>query len=170
MTLLKKLRLFFLLLTDDNVNNRSQTLIESTTMKVCEEIQKFDISAIDFDLLRREFERIKTKNIVIKDLEEVIQQRIKTMLFNNLGRINYYERYQQIITNYNTEQDRANIEKTFMNLMELANSMNKEEKRYAREDFSSDEELSLYDLLFRDELNKNDIKNKRSCCYTAKED
>lgn len=45
-----------------------------------------------------------------------------------------------------------------MNLMELANSMNKEEKRYAREGFSSHEELSLYDMLFRDELNKNDIK------------
>ena len=132
--------------------------IESTTMKVCEEIRKFDISAIDFDLLRREFGRIKTKNLVFKDLEEVIQQKIEAMLFNNPERINYYEHYQQIITNYNTEQDRANIEKTFMELMELANSMNQEEQRYAREGFSSDEELSLYDMLFREELNKNDIK------------
>ncbi len=73
MTLLKNLRLFFLLPTDDSVNNRSQTLIESTTMKVCEEIRRFDISAIDFDLLRREFGRLKTKNLVLKDLEEVIQ-------------------------------------------------------------------------------------------------
>ena len=36
--------------------------------------------------------------------------------------------------------------------------MNQEEQRYAREGFTSDEELSLYDMLFRDDLSKNDIK------------
>ena len=42
--------------------------------------------------------------------------------------------------------------------MDLANSMNQEEQRYAREGFTSDEELSLYDMLFREDLSKNDIK------------
>ena len=36
--------------------------------------------------------------------------------------------------------------------------MDQEEKRYAREGFASDEELSLYDLLFSDNLSKKDIK------------
>ena len=36
--------------------------------------------------------------------------------------------------------------------------MSQEEQRYIREGFSSDEELSLYDLLHRDDLNKTDIK------------
>ena len=80
------------------------------------------------------------------------------MLFTNLGRINYYERYQQIIDDYNSEQDRATIEKTFMELMDLANKMNQEEQRYVREGFASDEELSFYDMLFREDLSKNDIK------------
>lgn len=80
------------------------------------------------------------------------------MLFANPERINYYERYQQIIDDYNSEQDRATIEKTFMDLMDLANSMNQEEQRYVREGFASDEELSLYDMLFREDLSKNDIK------------
>ena len=43
------------------------------------------------------------------------------MLFTNPDRINYYERYQAIIEAYNSEQDRATIEKTFMDLMDLAN-------------------------------------------------
>ena len=68
------------------------------------------------------------------------------------------ERYQKIIEEHNSEQDRANIEKTFMELMDLANSMNQEEQRYVREGFSSDEELSLYDLLFDENLSKEDIK------------
>ena len=45
-----------------------------------------------------------------------------------------------------------------MDLMDLANQMNQEEQRYVREGFSSDEELSLYDMLFREDLSKNDIK------------
>ncbi len=132
--------------------------IQHTPAMVKEEPRRFDISAIDFDLLRREFARIKKKNLVMKDLEELIQQKLDRMLFTNPERVNYYERYQQIINDYNSEQDRATIEKTFMDLMDLANQMNQEEQRYAREGFASDEELSLYDMLFREDLSKNDIK------------
>lgn len=127
-------------------------------MKLHETSKRFDISAIDFDLLRREFAKVKKKNLVMRDLEETIQQKLDKMLFTNPNRIDYYERYQQIIEDYNSEQNRAAIEKTFMDLINLANSMDKEEKRYAREGFESDEELSLYDLLFKEDLSKNEIK------------
>lgn len=120
--------------------------------------RQFDISKIDFDLLRREFARTQKKNLVLKDLQEVIQQKLDRMMFANPDRINYYDRYQQIIANYNAEMNRASIEKTFMELMALANSMDQEEQRYVREGFSSDEELSLYDMLFKDDLGKSDIK------------
>ena len=62
-----------------------------------------------------------------------------------------------IIEEYNSEQDRTTIEKTFMELMDLAKSMSVEEQRFAREGFSNDEELSIYDLLFSDNLTKSDI-------------
>ena len=42
--------------------------------------------------------------------------------------------------------------------MDLANSMDQEEQRYVREGFESDEELSLYDMLFSENLSKQDIK------------
>ena len=42
--------------------------------------------------------------------------------------------------------------------MDLANSMDTEQQRYVREGFTSDEELSLYDMLFSDNLTKEDIK------------
>ena len=132
--------------------------IQHTSMMIREEPRRFDISAIDFDLLYREFAKVKKKNLVLKDLEELIQMKLDKMLFTNPERINYYERYRQIIDDYNREQDRATIEKTFMDLMDLANSLNQEEQRYVREGFASDEELSLYDMLFREDLSKNDIK------------
>ena len=120
--------------------------------------RQFDISKIDFDLLRREFARAKKKNLVIKDLDELIRVRLDSMLFNNPDRIKYDERYQAIIEDYNSQQDRATIEKTFDELMQLVKDMDQEEQRYVREGFSSDEELSLYDLLFSESLSKQDIQ------------
>ena len=131
-----------------------------------EAARRFDISAIDFELLRSEFAKVKTKNLAMKDLEEIIKQKLDSMLFSNPSRIDYYERYGQIIAEYNAEQDRATIEKTFMELMDLANQMSKEEQRYAREGFTSDEELSFYDMLFRDDLGKNDIKKIKEVAAT----
>ena len=120
--------------------------------------RQFDISKIDFDLLRREFAKAKKKNLVMKDLNELIRVRLDSMLFNNPDRIQYDERYQAIIEDYNSQQDRATIEKTFDELMQLVKDMDQEEQRYVREGFSSDEELSLYDLLFSENLSKQDIQ------------
>lgn len=120
--------------------------------------RQFDISKIDFDLLRREFAKAKKKNLVMKDLDELIRVRLDSMLFNNPDRIKYDERYQAIIEDYNSQQDRATIEKTFDELMQLVKDMDQEEQRYVREGFSSDEELSLYDLLFSENLSKQDIQ------------
>ena len=120
--------------------------------------RRFDISGIDFDLLRREFARVRKKNLVMRDLEEIIQQKLDRLLINNPNRVDYYERYQAIIESYNSEQDQATIEQTFMELMDLARNLDEEEQRYIREGFSSDEELAVYDLLFRSDLSKSDIR------------
>lgn len=123
-----------------------------------EETKRFDISKINFDLLIREFSKNKKQNLVMKDLQELIQVRLESMLAENPGRIDYMMRYQEIIYAYNSEQDRASIEKTFMELMSLANSLDEEQQRYVREGFTCDEELSIYDMLFSDNLSKEDIK------------
>ena len=120
--------------------------------------RQFDISKIDFDLLGREFAKAKKKHLILKDLNDLIEQRLDAMLSTNPQRVDYYERYQKIIEDYNSEQNRATIEKTFMDLMALASSMDQEQQRYVREGFSSDEELSLYDLLFSENLSKQDIQ------------
>ena len=118
----------------------------------------FNLAKINFNLLQREFARAKRENLILKDLEELVQQRLASMLIDNPARIDYYERYRKIIEAYNSEQDRASIEKTFMDLMDLAESMDEETSRYVREGFDSDEELSLYDLLFSENLSKKDIE------------
>lgn len=118
----------------------------------------FDISQIDFERLRQEFAKVKNKNLLLKDLQDLIEDRLADMMSRNPGRINYYERYQQIIEDYNAEQDKAAIEKVFIDLTNLVNDLNAEEKRYVREGFESDEELAMYDLLLKDSLTPQEIQ------------
>ena len=121
------------------------------------ESKQFDISKIDFDLLRREFAKAVHKKLIIKDLSDLVEERIKQMLLRNPGRMDYYDRYQTIIKEYNEEKNRAEIERIFDELTKLAQDLTQEEKRYVREGFSSDEELSMFDLLFKADLSKQEI-------------
>ena len=91
-------------------------------------------------------------------IQDLLQERIVQMMAANPSRINFYEKYQEIIHNYNAEQNRASIEKTFEDLIHLTEELSEEEKRYIREGFENDEQLSLYDVLFKDDLSKEDIR------------
>jgi type I restriction enzyme R subunit len=121
--------------------------------------KKFDISKIDFDRLRREFERVQNKNLLLKDLQSLVEQRLAQMMKNNPLRIDYYQRYQDIVDEYNKDNKKDEIAIVFENLMKLVNDLDEEQKRYVKEGFDSDEELSIYDLLISGQsLSKEDIK------------
>ena len=144
---------------NDIVNEHLE--IDSGAMLVADS-SRIDISGIDFDLLRREFAKREDKNLVLRDIQDLLQERLARLLAENPSRINFYEKYQEIIKAYNQEQNRATIEKTFEELMHLSQSLSEEEKRYAREGFKSDEELSLYDLLLKDNLSKTEVEKLKN--------
>ena len=122
------------------------------------ESRRFDISSINFELLRREFAKSKQRNLMLRDIQELLEERLAKMMAANPSRINFYERYQEIIHDYNQEQNRATIEKTFEELMKLSNELTEEERRYVREGFENDEQLSMFDVLVKNDLSKDDIK------------
>ena len=134
--------------------------IEMEVPMVAEESlsRRFNISGINFELLRREFARSREKNLVLKDIEDLLKERIARMLADNPSRINFYEKYKEIINEYNIEQNRVTIEKTFEELMKLSKELEEEEKRYIREGFENDEQLSMFDVLMKDDLSKEDIR------------
>ena len=138
------------------VNEHLET--ESSIVAETETSRRFDISGINFDLLRHEFAKRKDKNLVLRDIQELLQERIAQMLAQNPSRINFYEKYQEIIREYNQEQNRVSIEQTFEELMQLSQHLTEEEKRYVREGFENDEQLSMYDVLMKENLSKEDIK------------
>ncbi|KAA3659542.1 MAG: type I restriction endonuclease subunit R, partial [Chloroflexi bacterium] len=107
----------------------------------------YDISQIDFDRLRQEFERVKLKNTAVRDIKQKIEMMLQRMVQQNPTRIDYYERYQQIIEEYNRETERVTIEETFGKLLDLYESLDEEQKRYVREGFENEDQLTAYDLL-----------------------
>lgn len=119
---------------------------------------QYDVSKINFSALQKAFGRSKTKNLVLNEIEEIIEKKLSGMLDTNSSRIDFYHKYQEIIDAYNRDKDKAEIEKLFIDLMNLANQLDEEQKRYIREGFDNEEELALFDILYADSLTPEDVK------------
>jgi type I restriction enzyme R subunit len=115
-----------------------------------------DLSQIDFEKLRQEFAgKVRRKHAALQDIRDVVEKKLAQMLASNPLRMDYYKKYQEIIADYNREKDRATVEATFAQLVELAASLDAEQKRAAQEGLT-DDELALFDLLFKDDISKVD--------------
>ena len=116
----------------------------------------YDISAIDFDRLRREFEKSPKKQTEVHNLKDAIEKRLARLLAENPLRTNFQQRYEKIVADYNSEKDRATIEATFEALMRLVGDLDTESTRAMREGLD-EETLALFDLLKKPDLEKKDI-------------
>lgn len=113
---------------------------------------RVDLSQINVEKLRAEFGRkVKRKATVIEDIRQIVEARLAQMLAFNPLRMNYEKKYQEIIAAYNADKDRATVEETFARLLDLANSLDDEQRR-AVELGLTEEQLALFDLLRRDSL------------------
>src|SRR3989441_5037720 len=122
------------------------------------EPELYDISRIDFERLRKEFERSHTKNTIVQNLKDVIEKRLHRMIQQNpLRTTNFQSHYEEIIAAYNQEKDRATIEKTFADLLQFVNALDKESTRALREGLD-EETLALFDLLMKPDLSGEDIE------------
>jgi type I restriction enzyme R subunit len=124
---------------------------------VVEEKAPYDISKIDFDRLRREFERSPAKRTTVQNLKNAIEQRLQRLLQQNPLRTDFQRHYEEIVAEYNREKDRVTIEKTFDSLLQITSDMDEEESRAVREGLD-EESLAVFDLLKKPDLTSGDIK------------
>jgi type I restriction enzyme R subunit len=117
----------------------------------------YDISQIDFDRLRREFEKRVTKKTDVQNLKDAIEKRLAILLAQNPLRANFQQRYEEIVSAYNSEKDRVTIETTFEALLRLVAGLDEESARAIREGLD-EESLALFDLLKKPDLRKNEIE------------
>jgi len=121
----------------------------------------YDISSIDFDRLRAEFERSRTKRTTVQTLKQVIDNKLQRMISENPTRTDFQKHYEDIVKAYNQEKDRATIEKTFEDLLKFYQNLDEEEDRAVREGLTS-ETLAIYDLLKKPDLSAREIEQLKA--------
>ncbi len=131
--------------------------IETQPLRLGEETETYDISKIDFDRLRQEFERSPVKRTTVQNLKTAIEQRLLRLLQQNPLRTDFQVHYEEIVADYNREKDRLTIEATFEALLRFINELDEEESRAVREGLDQ-ESLAMYDLLKKEELGAKDIQ------------
>ena len=114
----------------------------------------FDLSQIDMEKLRDEFaNKVPYKATALQDIREIVEQKLAEMLARNPTRMDYQEKYEEIVAAYNREKNRATIEETFRQLSALIQELDEEQGR-AIEEGLTEGELALFDLLKKDDLGR----------------
>ena len=114
----------------------------------------FDLSQIDMEKLRDEFARkVRHKATALQDIREIMEQKLAEMLARNPSRMDYQQKYEEIVAEYNREKDRVTIEETFRMLTDLIQELDAEQKRAVEEGLDEDE-LAIFDLLRKDNLGR----------------
>ncbi|OCC15643.1 Type I restriction-modification system, restriction subunit R [Dissulfuribacter thermophilus] len=131
--------------------------IETRPDMVAEEQAPYNISKIDFDRLRKEFERRPDRRTIVQGLKQAIEKRLERLLQQNPLRTDFQRHYEEIVAEYNREKDRLTIEKTFEALIKFVQELDKEEIRAIREGLD-EESLAIFDLLKKPELSSAEIK------------
>ena len=114
----------------------------------------FDLSQIDMEKLRDEFaKKVRHKATALRDIREIVEEKLAQMLARNPSRMEYQQKYDEIVADYNREKDRVTIEETFRRLTELIEELDAEQRRAVEEGLSEDE-LALFDLLKKEDLGR----------------
>ncbi|MBF0401527.1 MAG: type I restriction endonuclease subunit R [Magnetococcales bacterium] len=129
--------------------------IDTTVKEPGTDSVPYDISRIDFERLKKEFERSPTQNSAVQSLKEVVEKRLRRLLLQNPLRTNFQQHYERIVEEYNREKDRATVERTFEELLKLSEILDEEEQRAVREGLD-EASLALFDLLAKPDISKKE--------------
>lgn len=114
-----------------------------------------DLSKLDANALHDYYVNLENKNVQTEILKNEIEQLLQTMVAQNKKRVGFSERLLKILSKYNNEtQDKQAL---VDNLVELARDLTTEQSRASKEKLT-EEQLAVYDLLFKESLNPSEIE------------
>ena len=115
-----------------------------------------DLSNLDADALRKAFEKVQRKNELVYDLNKAVVNKLEQMLKENPLRMDFYDRYKEIVEAYNNGKSEAELKRSFEQLTAFVQTLSKEEKRAFTENLD-EPTLSIFDLLIQNkELSKSE--------------
>jgi type I restriction enzyme R subunit len=120
-------------------------LIEPTEAKEPDGVY-VDLSKLDFDKLNTAFAKTDKKNTVVFDLQRAVEKKLEQMVKENPLRLDFYDRYQKIIDEYNRGKSLEDTVKAFNKLSDFIKDLTFEDARAFRENLDQ-ESLTIFDLL-----------------------
>ncbi len=118
----------------------------------------YDLSQVDFDALKAQYEKGR-KRIEVDRFKSVIERKLDALIQRNRTRLDYRKRYKEMIDEYLSGS--VNLDELFRNLVAFSKELNHEEQRYIREELGSDEEMTVFDLLTKPNMNLNKKETKQ---------
>jgi len=113
-----------------------------------------DLSVLDADALHAFFAGLENKNIQVDALSSELEQKIAAMIKKNKTRAKFMDRLVALLQEYNSGAH--DVDKLFDDLVALARDLSVEEQRAVKENLS-EEELAIFDLLVKDNLNPDEV-------------
>lgn len=105
-----------------------------------------DLSKFNIDALKEAFAKIPQKNELVYDLNKAVEKQLQRMLQENPLRLEFYERYKEIVEEYNKGKTEIELNRSFERLTEFIKELSVEEKRAIQENLD-EPTLSIFDLL-----------------------
>ncbi len=113
-----------------------------------------DLSLLDADALQAFFAGLENKNIQLDSMSAELENKITEMVRRNKKRSKFIERLTSLLQEYNSGAH--DVDQLFEDLVALAKDLNEEEQRSVKEGLSEDE-LAVFDLLVKENLNPDDV-------------
>lgn len=113
-----------------------------------------DLSKIDFEALRKFFDDSDTKNMEAEHLNVELEEKIKEMVRKNKARKHFLDRLNKLLHEYNSGS--YDLDAFFDQLVDLAKELSEEDARAVSLNLS-EEELAVFDILRKDNMNPDDV-------------
>lgn len=128
-----------------------QVVNESISIDTAQESSStyIDLSKFNIQALQEAFAKIPRKNELVYDLNKAVEAKLEQMLKENPLRLEFYERYQEIVEEYNNGKSEIELKRSFDKLAEFIKDLSVEEKRAFQENLDQPT-LSIFDLLIKD--------------------
>jgi type I restriction enzyme, R subunit len=109
---------------------------------------------LDADALHSFFAGLDNTNLQVEAMSAELEKKIEKMVRKNKKRARFMERLNSLLKEYNSGAH--DIDQLFDNLVELAKDLSVEEQRAVKENLS-EEELAIFDLLVKENLNPDEV-------------
>ena len=121
-----------------------------------------DLSKLDAEALHIFFGGLENKNLQVEAISAELKQKITEMVRKNKKRARFMDRLLALLHEYNSGAH--DVDKLFDDLVILAKDLNEEEQRAVKENLS-EEELAIFDLLVKENLNPDEVAKIKNTAH-----